>query len=472
VLDAHKSSLVEYLDRPVHETLSRLGLSVPVTPGWPNAQTQVDSIPLGGGQSLGGQNAALSSLASLASLPMMLIQPVTDALGTLGSGQFGGLDPTAVLGGIGRQLEAAGQSVQQAIAGLDGVWQGQAASAAVAKATAALSNGAQISSQADSLGASLSAAAAGVGLARAELVEIVGEFMATLEAIGPNIIFPWGWAAVIAAANQAVTRAAQTMGQLVGSLDAEAAHVSAAGAPVAVTSAPLAGTGLAATPAASLGAPASAASAAGGLTPTTAFSLPSGALAGSAVGASVPVGAASGFGSSFMPLVGIAASLASPAMEGVSAATGAIQSGAGQAVSAQLVSSPGQQDQADDDDGHDPHKAVSGGGVGHGGVGGVPVVSAQSRTAAPVMAPAGQDVTAAAMSSDAVMPAAAGGAPMMAGGPLGRGGNVAGGKSHNAAAFLHTTDQGDDIVGDLGGVAPSVIGVREADPDPEIDLRI
>jgi hypothetical protein len=62
---------------------------------------------------------------------------------------------------------------------------------------------------------------------------------------------------------------------------------------------------------------------------------------------------------------------------------------------------------------------------------------------------------------------------MMGGGaPMGRGANAGVGKSHNAAAFLHTTDQGDEIVGDLGGVAPPVIGVREAVPDSDIDLTI
>ena len=74
--------------------------------------------------------------------------------------------------------------------------------------------------------------------------------------------------------------------------------------------------------------------------------------------------------------------------------------------------------------------------------------------------------------TSAVAPVGVGGAPMMGGAPTGRGGNAGGGKSHNAAAFLHTADQGDEIIGDLGGVAPAVIGARQTIPSPDIDLKI
>lgn len=61
---------------------------------------------------------------------------------------------------------------------------------------------------------------------------------------------------------------------------------------------------------------------------------------------------------------------------------------------------------------------------------------------------------------------------MMGGAPMARGANAGVGKSHNAAAFLHTTDQGDEIIGDLGAVAPPVIGVKETIASPQIDLTI
>ena len=69
------------------------------------------------------------------------------------------------------------------------------------------------------------------------LIEIVTEFQATLAAIGPNIIFPWGWAAAIAAANKAIASTAEVMTELQTTLGAEAAETTAAGAPVDVTGA-------------------------------------------------------------------------------------------------------------------------------------------------------------------------------------------------------------------------------------------
>ena len=44
--------------------------------------------------------------------------------------------------------------------------------------------------------------------------------------------------------------------------------------------------------------------------------------------------------------------------------------------------------------------------------------------------------------------------------------------SHQSPVFLHTTDQGDEIVGDLGTVAPPVIGETDPTADPDIELRI
>jgi len=43
---------------------------------------------------------------------------------------------------------------------------------------------------------------------------------------------------------------------------------------------------------------------------------------------------------------------------------------------------------------------------------------------------------------------------------------------HNAATFLHTSDQGGEIVGDLGNVAPPVIGEIDPNDSPDIELRI
>src|ERR1700744_6309185 len=233
-INAHESNLADYLNQPVHNILARFGVSQlpqPTSPGGPSAETPSSAANPNGGTPGGAQ-----SLGMLSSMASMLIEPVVEALGTLGSGQFGDLDPTQMFGGITQALESAGQTVQQAMGGLGGVWQGTAASAATAKTATALASGTQVSTQATGLSTSLSAAAARVGEAQAQLVEIINQFMAPLAAIGPNIIFPWGMAAAIAAAGQAVTMASQVMGELTTSLAAEARNVTAVGAPVAVSS--------------------------------------------------------------------------------------------------------------------------------------------------------------------------------------------------------------------------------------------
>ncbi len=44
--------------------------------------------------------------------------------------------------------------------------------------------------------------------------------------------------------------------------------------------------------------------------------------------------------------------------------------------------------------------------------------------------------------------------------------------SHTAASFLHTTDQGGEIVGDLGTAAPPVLGEADPNDPPDVELRI
>jgi hypothetical protein len=470
VINAQESNLSDYLNQPVQNTLARLGLAS-LPPAASNTATSTGPANPNGSSPAGAQNMGmLSSLAS------MLIEPVTEALGMLGSGGFGGLDPTSMFGGISQALESAGQSVQQAMGGLGDVWQGDAASAAGAQTSAALMNGTDVASQANGLSASLSAATASVQQSEAQLVAIIDQFMATLAAIGPNIIFPWGMAAAIAAASQANTMATETMTQLTSSLSAEAANATAIGSPVTVTSAsqgagvPGASASAAAASASGAAAPASA------LSPVSALMTPIGAALGApAAGA----GSSSALGSSLAPMMEVAGGLASPAMSGVSAATGALQSGggqgAGQAVPAQLASSadPGQGDDPNDPNDPSHHKPTfgGGGGGGNGAIGGSPVIPAQSRLAAPVAVPE-TELTHAATISDADASVSTGASPMMGGAPMGYGARGGVGKSHNAAAFLHTSDQGDEIVGDLGTVAPAVIGERTAHPSADIDLTL
>ncbi|MDV3124027.1 hypothetical protein M1247_03810 [Mycobacterium sp. 21AC1] len=351
--------------------------------------------------------------------PSALISPVTEALSTLGSGLFEGVDPTEMLKGISQTFGSTGGPLQQSVNSVGDAWQGESGTAAAAKATTAIANGNEVSAQSEALRDSLASAAANVGQARARLIAIITEYAATMAAIGPSIVFPWGWAAAIAAANKAIASTAEVMTELQATLGTQAAQVTAAGAPVSVTAAPEAAT-----------------SSLGGL----ASPLMSMATKGAQAGIQAGTGAASA----------ASKAAAEPAIDPIDPAgsgTGGAAVGGGAA----------------------PGRASGGSGGGTGGT-----LAARSLPSSPLL----QAESATAPTQSAAPRVGGAGAPgMMGGAPVGamgagQGANASSSNSHTSAAFLHTTDQGGEIVGDLGTAAPPVLG--EADPyePPDIELRI
>lgn len=241
--DAARANLDGYLNEPVRDILSRLGLTPNGVPANPAATANAANAPQqqqhhppqsGGGDAPGGGSSGGLD-------PSQMIQPVTDALDSLGSGQMGQPDPTQSFDGIGKALESAGSQVQQALSGLGDDWQGDASTAAQAATQAALADGSKVADQAAALRSSLATATSAVQSAQVRLIEIVNVFWAKIAAIGPSIIFPWGVAAAIAAAAEAVTSTSEVMAETQGTLAAQAAAVTSAGAPVDVTSSPRSG---------------------------------------------------------------------------------------------------------------------------------------------------------------------------------------------------------------------------------------
>jgi hypothetical protein len=388
-----------------------------------------------------------------------LISPVINALSTLGTGQFAGMDPTNMLNGISNAFEGTSGPVQQALNAVEQGWQGASHAAAVTKAGAALANSAQVANQASGLSSSLSAAVAEVAQARAQLLEIINEFQSTVAAIGPNIIFPWGWAAVLAAAAKAVTHAAQVMTETQSSLAAHAGSTWAIGKPVPVTSA------------SQLGASSGATSGAGALGSLLGGSSGAGALSsllgGSSGSASSPMSAMS----ALSPLMSTAAM---PAMMAPSMASSMAGMAGNPATAGAATGSLTGADTVD------PKAAA--GGAALAGKAGAPVLSAggggsaaaSGALAARFTAPAAPETAAATISAATARPAA-GGMPMSGGGMMGapvagHGANAAG--AHTAASYLHTSDQGGKVIKDRGTVAPPVIGEADPNDTPDIELRI
>jgi hypothetical protein len=407
VIAAQEQSLQDYLNLPVKEILERLGLP-PFADGRP--QEGVPPPPE-------AQPGAAPQQASPMD-PSALISPVTDALGTLGSGLFDGVDPTTMLQGISQAFQSTGGSLKQSLASVDDAWQGASGTTAAAKTAKAIANGAEVGAQSDALKSNLATAATNVAQARVRLIEIIAEFQATMAAIGPNIIFPWGWAAAIAAADKAIASTTEVMTELQTSLGAQAAQVTATASPVAVTAAPQ----MAASPMASLASP---------------------LMSMAAKGAEAGIQAGTG-----------AASAATQAAQQASTDPAAAAVGGG-------VAGP----------------AITGaGGAGVGGGGGVGGGAAALRSVA--SSAMVQPETASTTAQSATMRASTAGGSgggMMGGAPYGpmagQGANTSS-NSHTAAAFLHTTDQGGEIVGDLGTAAPPVLGAAEPNEAPDVELRI
>ncbi|AKS31646.1 hypothetical protein AFA91_06870 [Mycolicibacterium goodii] len=407
VIAAQEHGLAEYLNLPVQEILARLGFPpLPAAPAGPPAAE--------GGPAPGAAGGPMD--------PGQLIKPVTDALGTLGNGMFEGLDPTQMFDGVAQAFDGSNNSLASALGKLAGNWEGAGGSAAAAKTAAALDNGAALKAQADALRNSLAAAAATVKQAEARLIEIIGEFMATMAAIGPNIIFPWGWAAAVAAATEAVTRATETMTELQAELAAQTAAVTAAGEPVAVTEAPLTASAI---PGQLTSATSSASNGSQGLS-----SLMSAATQAAQAGTQTATDLASQLGG-----------LASQGAPGSTGPAGSTAAGAGTAARA----------------GHATGGSAGGGGGGAGGLGAGTLAARSAPPLPPVSEDLGRAVASSARAGAAL--GAGYGAPMMGApmAPMAHGARMAGG-DHTAPAFLQTTDHGDEIVGDLGTAAPPVIG--------------
>ncbi|WP_055118225.1 hypothetical protein [Mycolicibacterium peregrinum] len=79
--------------------------------------------------------------------PSALISPVTDALSTLGTGMFDGVDPTTMLPAIAKMFQSTGGPMAKSVSAAGDAWQGASGTAAAAKTTTAISDGAAVGAQ-------------------------------------------------------------------------------------------------------------------------------------------------------------------------------------------------------------------------------------------------------------------------------------------------------------------------------------
>lgn len=430
VINAGEQQLTNYLAMPTQQLLNHFDVQVP---------NSALAAPANHG---GGMNQFD---------PMQMINPVMQALTTLGSGGFPpGMDPTSMLNQISSTLGGTAGPLQQALSAATQGWQGASSAAAAAKMGTALANSAEVATQANGLQSSLTAAVNEVAQAQARLMEIIHEYMATLTASLPFL--PFSLPTIVAAASQAVTQTTQVMTETQSSLAAQASAVTAIGTPVNVTSAPQAG--------------AAGAGALGGLGSMLGLGSSSGSSAASS--AMSPMSALS----SASPLMYLASAGMSPIMSAVSAAgRGGNPAGVDPAAALADATAP------------DPNAAAAAGALGSGAVAPVAHGGGGGAATAPSAAPAPRFTAPTIPAHEPPMLGAptrpaGGGMPMggggMMGAPLGGAGQAgaAGGGAHTAASFLHTSDQGGKVVGGRTTVAPPVLGEVDPYDIPDIELRI
>src|SRR5437588_10478192 len=100
-INAGEQLLTDFLSMPTQQLLSQFGL-----PPVPSVAT---AAPMAAG-ALANHSGANNLLD-----PTQMISPVVQALSTLGSGGFPGMDPTSMLNGVSNALEGTSGPLQQAL---------------------------------------------------------------------------------------------------------------------------------------------------------------------------------------------------------------------------------------------------------------------------------------------------------------------------------------------------------------------
>ncbi|WP_155769435.1 hypothetical protein [Mycobacterium asiaticum] len=432
VINQVENDLQAWLNRPVQDILNQFNLGQLPMGGPDFSGLPGEAIPadLTGAQGMGSNFTG------------GLLKPVTDMLGTLGPGLFQGLNPTQMFGGVTQAFQQAAGGLQQALGqmmgGMGGQgWSGAGAAASAAKTGETLANGAAVGAQGTALGAEYTAAAANVQQGQARLIEILTQCQHELEGLSAGL--PWTAPEMVESASRATALATECITELESTLTTQAAATTATGAPVAVAQGPEMAMGM--------------------LGPMLSVGM-------SMIGPAMQMGA--------MPLtMGVQAgtqALQAGMQAGTSLASGLGQAAQGAAGPASALGHTGRMVSAS-------HPTGGGHGGGGGGLGAT--TPARATPSSPMLqnetnaAAAARSVAARPMGGGAGMGMGMGGAGMM-GAAGAHGGKAGASGSHSAASFLHTTDQGGEIVGDLGHVSPAVIGDTNINPDdnPDIKLRI
>lgn len=417
------SAIAPMIDRPVNEVLRDMGL--PPLPD-PNRLPQLPPLP------------------DLPPLPVLdlhaIAKPLTDLAGGFGNGQLGtgpGPDPTQVLQAVGTALTTAMSLGSSALQMAMTLWQGQGAESAATKAGQASADGAALTAQSGEQKSVLGGAATSMGIGQANMAAIIAEYTATMTAAAPLLATPGGQVFLVAATIRSLTAALAQVTETKVEMLGHSARMTQAGKKHKVTAAP----------------------------------KPTGA------------GASRIDPQQLQQMMQLLPPLMSMAQTGVQAATQAgtqlTQANAqmSAAKSAAAIAAEREREPGDGAATGGSGGAAAGGG-GPAGASMVPVAAPLSPFTGPIAASAGGAVSGAAAPEAASVlrasPISPAGSPGMM--PLGGGaaaaarsaGDAGGGVPGNLVNAQH----GDEVVGNLEGVTPPVVGATDQAPEPPPDKAL
>jgi hypothetical protein len=219
------------------------------TPAGPFLNQPVQNVLAGMGLPALPLLPAVAPLPGLPPLPVIdpaaLLKPITDLFGSFGTGRLGANgapDPTQILGNITQGLNTA---LQLGSAGLSllSLLQGAGSQGATTSGVAAAQNGVDLTNQSTQTSAGVTAASGSVAEGATELAAVAAQFIATMTALGPALVTPAGQAGLMIAAAEAGAQAAAITAKTKAELSGHAANMAQTGTPVPITPAPTGGSG-------------------------------------------------------------------------------------------------------------------------------------------------------------------------------------------------------------------------------------
>ncbi|MCX5044474.1 NlpC/P60 family protein [Aldersonia sp. NBC_00410] len=163
--------------------------------------------------------------------PAVLAAPITDLLGSFGSGVLPSGGPADALRLSSAAIDAVHAIGRDAVADLDAGWRGRAAGTAVSKAQAVQDSSVQISDRGNSIADVVGAASADVNAGLVELEGILQSFISIAVAAAPTLVTPAGLAMIVTAAIEHLNRALAVVAKVRAQLSTHTARMTELTAP-------------------------------------------------------------------------------------------------------------------------------------------------------------------------------------------------------------------------------------------------